>query len=125
MLQSLLALYGIEVMTAADGQKGVALFAGSPKDGIDAILMDVRMPIMDGLQATRAIRAMSREDARNVPIFALTGEVDEASVARAIEAGMHECLAKPVDIPKMLERLSAVLGAINTKGEENRPDDCN
>ena len=114
MVYNLLAVYGIEVISAADGQKGVAIFANSPKDSIDVILMDVRMPIMDGLQATRAIRAMSREDARYVPIFGLTGDVDEASVENAKAAGMDECLPKPVDIPKMLDCLSAVL---NARGE--------
>ena len=72
------------------------------------------MPIMDGLEATRAIRAMSREDARYVPIFGLTGDVDEASVAQAKAAGMDECLPKPVDIPQMLGKLSA---ALHAKGE--------
>ena len=115
LVQSLLGNFGVEVVTAADGQKGVAFFANSPKGSIDAILMDVRMPIMDGLQATRAIRAMSREDARQVPIFALTGEVDAASVQKAQEAGMNECLQKPIDIPLLLGRLSVVIDA---KGEE-------
>ena len=115
LVYNLLAVYGVEVLCAADGQKGVALFAGSPKDSIDVILMDVRMPIMDGLEATRAIRAMSREDARYVPIFGLTGDVDEDSVAEAKAAGMDDCLPKPVDIPQLLEKLSAALQA---KGEK-------
>ena len=114
LVQNLLSAYGVEVLSAADGQKGVAIFANSPKDSIDVILMDVRMPIMDGLEATRAIRAMSREDARYVPIFGLTGDVDEASVAQAKAAGMDECLPKPVDIPQMLGKLSA---ALHAKGE--------
>ena len=114
LVYNLLAVYGVEVLSAADGQKGVAIFANSPKDSIDVILMDVRMPIMDGLEATRAIRAMSREDARYVPIFGLTGDVDEASVSQAKAAGMDECLPKPVDIPQLLGKLSAVLRA---KGE--------
>lgn len=115
LVYNLLAVYGVEVLCAADGQKGVALFAGSPKDSIDVILMDVRMPIMDGLEATRAIRAMSREDARYVPIFGLTGDVDEDSVAEAKAAGMDDCLPKPVDIPQLLGKLSAALQA---KGEK-------
>jgi CheY-like chemotaxis protein/two-component sensor histidine kinase len=115
LVYNLLAVYGVEVLCAADGQKGVALFAGSPKDSIDVILMDVRMPIMDGLEATRAIRAMSHEDARYVPIFGLTGDVDEDSVAEAKAAGMDDCLPKPVDIPQLLGKLSAALQA---KGEK-------
>jgi len=111
LVYNLLAVYGVEVLCAADGQKGVALFAGSPKDSIDVILMDVRMPIMDGLEATRAIRAMSREDARYVPIFGLTGDVDEDSVAEAKAAGMDDCLPKPVDIPQLLGKLLAALQA--------------
>ena len=109
LMQSLLSFKGIEVVAASDGQQGVAAFANSPEGSIDAVLMDVRMPIMDGLEATRAIRAMSRDDAHKVPIFALTGEVDEASVRQAQEAGMNECLPKPVDIPRLLQRLAAVM----------------
>ena len=109
LMQSLLSFKGIEVVAASDGQQGVAAFANSPEGSIDAVLMDVRMPIMDGLEATRAIRAMSRDDAHKVPIFALTGEVDEASVRHAQEAGMNECLPKPVDIPRLLQRLAAVM----------------
>ena len=115
LVYNLLAVYGVEVLCAADGQKGVAIFANSPKDSIDVILMDVRMPIMDGLEATRAIRAMSREDARYVPIFGLTGDVDEDSVAEAKAAGMDDCLPKPVDIPQLLGKLSA---ALRNKGEK-------
>ena len=109
LLQNLLGMYGMEIICAADGQQGVAQFANSPMGSIQAILMDVRMPIMDGLQAARAIRAMSREDARTVPVFALTGDTDEASVRQTKEAGMNECLAKPVDIPLLLEKLAAAI----------------
>jgi PAS domain S-box-containing protein len=109
LMQSLLSFKGIEVIAAGDGQQGVAAFANSPEGSIDAVLMDVRMPIMDGLEAARAIRAMSRDDARHVPIFALTGEVDDESVQKAKAAGMNECLSKPVDIPVLLQRLAAVM----------------
>jgi CheY-like chemotaxis protein len=109
LMQNLLSFKGIEVIAAGDGQQGVAAFANSPEGSIDAVLMDVRMPIMDGLEAARAIRAMSRDDARHVPIFALTGEVDDESVQKAKAAGMNECLSKPVDIPVLLQRLAAVM----------------
>ena len=109
LMQSLLSFKGIEVIAAGDGQQGVAVFANSPEGSIDAVLMDVRMPIMDGLEAARAIRAMSRDDARHVPIFALTGEVDDESVQKAKAAGMNECLSKPVDIHVLLQQLAAVM----------------
>ena len=64
------------VVTAANGQEGVARFAASPVGYFAAILMDIRMPVMNGIEATQAIRALPRPDARTVPILAMTADAD-------------------------------------------------
>ena len=72
IMEFLLSDVGIKVTKAADGQQAVEAFAASPVGGFDVILMDVMMPVRDGHEATRAIRAMDRPDAKTIPIFAMT-----------------------------------------------------
>ena len=69
IMEFLLNDVGIKVTKAADGQQAVEAFAASPVGGFDAILMDVMMPVRDGHEATRAIRAMDRPDAKSIPIL--------------------------------------------------------
>ena len=83
-------------------------FRDSDEDYYDAILMDVRMPVMDGLEATRTIRSLNRRDAGSIPIIALTANDVESDVAKSRAAGMNEHLSKPVDpdvLYATLERL--------------------
>lgn len=87
---------GIEVTAVMDGQSAVEAFAGSSPGTFDGILMDVMMPVMDGLAATRAIRQMEREDARTIPIIAMTANAYEEDKQRCLEAGMDEHVAKPI-----------------------------
>ncbi len=101
IVQRLLAKRGIHVVVAEDGQAGVETFAASDVNAFDAILMDVRMPVMDGLAATRAIRALPRADAATVPIIAMTANAFEEDEQASRAAGMNAHLAKPVD-PSML-----------------------
>lgn len=75
IMEFLLNDVGIKVTKAADGQQAVEAFAASPVGGFDAILMDVMMPVRDGHEATRAIRAMDRPDAKSIPIFAMTARL--------------------------------------------------
>ncbi len=79
-------------------------FAASPVGGFDAILMDVMMPVRDGHEATRAIRAMDRPDAKTIPIFAMTANAFAEDRLKALQAGMNEHLSKPID-PDALYRL--------------------
>ncbi|MDD2232034.1 MAG: ATP-binding protein [Sphaerochaetaceae bacterium] len=83
---------------AVDGQKGLIAFASSKPSQFDAILMDVRMPVMDGLEATRQIRSLSRPDAASVPIIAMSANAYPEDKAKAAEAGMNAYLSKPIDI---------------------------
>ena len=104
IIEFLLNDVGIKVTKAADGQQAVEAFAASPVGGFDAILMDVMMPVRDGHEATRAIRAMDRPDAKTIPIFAMTANAFAEDRLKALQAGMNEHLSKPID-PDALYRL--------------------
>lgn len=104
IVEFLLNEVGVKVTRAADGQQAVEAFAASPVGGFDAILMDVMMPVRDGHEATRAIRAMDRPDAKTIPIFAMTANAFTEDRRKALEAGMNEHLPKPID-PDNLYRL--------------------
>lgn len=106
IMEFLLNDVGIKVTKAADGQQAVEAFAASPVGGFDAILMDVMMPVRDGHEATRAIRAMDRPDAESIPIFAMTANAFAEDRLKALQAGMNEHLPKPID-PDELYRLLA------------------
>lgn len=86
---------------AENGKIALEKFAASEPGYYDAILMDMRMPVMDGLEATRAIRALDRADAKTIPVIALTANAFEEDVRRCLEAGMDSHLSKPVD-PELL-----------------------
>ena len=98
-----LGMRGIEVDVAENGRVAVDMFAGHPAWHYDAILMDMRMPEMDGLQATRAIRAMDRADASEIPIIAITANAFDEDVERSLQAGLNAHLSKPVE-PDVLFR---------------------
>ena len=104
IVEFLLNEVGVKVTRAADGQQAVEAFAASPVGGFDAILMDVMMPVRDGYEATRAIRAMDRPDAKTIPIFAMTANAFTEDRRKALESGMNEHLPKPID-PDTLYRL--------------------
>lgn len=96
---------GIKVTTAENGQSAVNIFNNHPEDSFDAILMDVRMPIMDGLSATKVIRSLPRTDATTIPIIAMTADVYDEDVKKTTEAGMNAHLTKPVDQDKLFQTL--------------------
>ncbi|SHK40640.1 HD domain-containing phosphohydrolase [Hespellia stercorisuis] len=103
----LLEKVGAIVDVAENGQTAVDKFEASEEFSYDAILMDVRMPIMDGLTATQMIRAMPREDAKKVLIIAMTAEALEQNKKETMAAGMNAHLSKPVD-PNDLYRTIAI-----------------
>lgn len=86
---------------AVNGEKAVEMFADSEEGFFDAVLMDVRMPVMNGLEATQAIRSMKRKDAKKVPIIAMTANAFKTDVQATLDAGMNVHLSKPID-PKIL-----------------------
>ena len=97
---------GCVVETAENGQVAVTRFSVSPDGWYDAVLMDVRMPVMDGIAATHAIRALDRADAASVPIIAMTADAFDNERKRTLEAGMDYHLSKPID-PQLLYRTLA------------------
>lgn len=104
--QCILEQAGAQVETAENGKEALAVFSASEQGHFDAILMDVMMPVMDGIQAARAIRALPRKDA-NTPILATTAKVTEGDRREVLAAGMNEHIAKPLDQRRLISVLSS------------------
>lgn len=103
--QFLLESWGLVVYNAVNGQIAVDMFKQSEVGFFDIIIMDLMMPVMDGYEATRQIRAMGREDSQSVPIVALSANVLDADIKNSKMAGMNEHLAKPVDADQVLRTI--------------------
>ena len=97
---------GAEIIVARNGLESVELFEQSESDSFDVIFMDVMMPVMDGLTATKRIRKLKRKDARTVPVIAMTANVFNEDIIAAKEAGMNEHIAKPLDFDKLIHTLA-------------------
>ena len=99
-----------DVEVALNGEEAVTTFSGHEAGYYDVILMDIRMPVMDGLEATKRIRQMEeRPDGRLIPIIAMTANAFEEDVKKSLEAGMNGHLSKPIDIQKMYALLDHLL----------------
>jgi len=101
--KALLEEKGMIVQIAEDGQKGLEAFSESSVGYFDCILMDVRMPVMNGIDATHAIRSLSRDDAATVPIIAMTADAFSDDVKKCRDAGMNSFVSKPIE-PDVLYR---------------------
>ena len=101
IMKEILSMKEMQVDHGENGKITLELFEKSPPNYYDAVLMDIRMPVMDGLQATEAIRALDREDAKTVPIIAITANAFDEDVQRSLQAGMNAHLSKPVDPEKL------------------------
>lgn len=86
-----------DVIIAHNGEEAVQIFESSDIGSIDIILMDVMMPVMDGLEATMKIRSLSRPDAQSIPIIAMTANAFDEDVEKTLSAGMNEHLSKPIN----------------------------
>lgn len=102
--------HGMEVAVAQNGQEAVEMFRASQPGEYGVILMDIMMPVMDGLTAARAIRALDRPDAKLIPIFAMTANAFTDDVQQSHEAGMNEHLTKPIQEIEVLKVLNKYLG---------------
>ena len=107
--KALLMRKGMQVTLAANGKLGVEAFQKSPAFYFDVILMDIRMPVMDGYEATKVIRSLPRTDALQVPIIAMTADAFADDVQKCLDAGMNRHLAKPVNPPLLYSVLAASL----------------
>ena len=94
---------GADVTKAWDGQEAVELFRNSEPGEFDVILMDIMMPVMNGYETTKMIRSLDREDAKAIPIIAMTANAFTEDRIRAKEAGMDEHVAKPVDVELLIK----------------------
>lgn len=104
--QVILEEAGAEIITAADGRQAVDTFRNSQIGYFDAILMDIMMPVLDGLEATKEIRNLDRKDAGTVPIIAMTANAFAEDAKKSADAGMNEHLTKPLDSEKLIETLA-------------------
>ena len=104
--QFLLENEGAIVTKAWNGQQALEAFIASEPGSFDVILMDVMMPVMGGLEASRRIRALPRQDAATVPIFAMTANAFQDDIARSRDAGMNEHLTKPLDAPQLMAMIA-------------------
>lgn len=104
--QDILEEEGTIVEIADNGQLAVEKFNENPPDTYDVILMDVMMPVMDGLEATRQIRASAREDGRTIPILAMTANAFEEDRRKVLAAGMNAHLSKPIQIDQLFKEIS-------------------
>ena len=102
----LLGMYHVQTERAENGAVCVERFLSTPPGTFDAILMDLQMPVMNGLEATRTIRGLSREDAGAIPILSMTANASPSDIRSCLEAGMTRHLAKPLDIHKLLAALA-------------------
>ncbi len=101
---------GFSVECAPDGTDAVSMVEKSEENYYDAVLMDVQMPIMNGYEATRAIRNMTRKDIKSLPIIAMTANALEEDKEAALKSGMNAHIAKPIDVDIFIEALHQFLG---------------
>ena len=102
----LLQMQNILVDAVENGQRAVEAFEASAIGEYNAVLMDIQMPVMNGYDATTAIRSLNRCDAGTVPIIALTADAFTADVAKARSKGMNDHIAKPIEIKRLLDVLN-------------------
>ena len=109
LLEDSLEVENIKVDRAENGKVALEMFEKSTSGIYAAILMDVRMPVMDGLEATAAIRALDREDAKKIPIIALTANAFDEDVQLSTQAGMNAHLSKPIEADNLIRVLGELI----------------
>lgn len=112
--KTLLEDQGVHITVVGDGRQALDMFAKSEPGTFDAILMDIMMPVMDGITATREIRKLNRPDARTIPIIAMTANAFEEDAQKCLKAGMNAHLSKPLQISMVVATIARICG----RGEE-------
>ena len=120
-LMELLTDAGFSVVHARNGQEALDIFRASAEDEFAVILMDMQMPVMDGCEATAAIRALKRPDAETVTIYACTANSFKEDMDKAMASGMDDFLTKPIDIKVFLQKMAAINCAPAANAEGGRP----
>ena len=114
---------GARVIKAYDGEEAVKRFEASEPGTIDAVLTDMTMPVMDGIEETRRIRGLDRQDAGSVPIIAMTANLFEEDMKACTDAGMTGFLPKPLNIDQLLETIAQQTSAADTHGRQERNEE--
>ncbi len=109
--RTLIEAEGITAELAENGQVAVEKFCASEENYYDAILMDIRMPVMDGIEATKRIRNSDRLDAFTVPIIAMTANAFDEDMKKSVECGMNGHLTKPIDMTKVMQTFCRIWSA--------------
>ena len=108
IISTLLSMYGIEAERAENGRIAVEKMKAAEKDRYSLIFMDVQMPELNGLDATRAIRALADPWASSIPIIAMTADAFSENVTECLNAGMNGHIAKPIDIKIVLKEIRRI-----------------
>ena len=103
-------MMNLQIDTVENGQLAVERFRDTSPDYYDMILMDIQMPVMNGLEATRTIRSLPCSDAQDIPIVAMTANAFVEDVKNSLEAGMNAHIAKPLDMNQVHATLEMFLG---------------
>jgi two-component system cell cycle response regulator DivK len=114
MLSNRLTRRGYEVVSARDGEQGIAMAASETPA---LILMDLSLPVIDGWEATRRLKAEART--RNIPVIALSAHAMAGDREKALAAGCDDYDTKPVELPRLLEKIAALLRPLDSKGTEH------
>ena len=109
IMKELIRLKGANIDHAENGKIVLEMFEKSEPGYYDAVLMDVRMPEMDGLEAAASIRALNREDAKKIPIIAMTANAFDEDVQRSLQVGMNAHLSKPVETERLYQTLEELI----------------
>ena len=117
IMKEILRMREAEIDHAENGKLALRMFEESDIGHYDAILMDVRMPEMDGLEATAAIRALNRPDARTIPIIAMTANAFDEDVQRSLQVGMNAHLSKPVEPEHLYQTLEELIWEADEAGK--------
>ena len=99
--ETLMEFIGIETETARDGQQAVDMLLEKPENYFDLVFMDIQMPVKNGYEAAKEIRASGREDLKTIPIVAMSADAFSDDIQRALAAGMNDHVAKPVELSKL------------------------
>lgn len=116
--KTILEMHGMRVDVAVNGQEGVSRFRDSEPGEYQLILMDINMPVMDGLEATRIIRKLDRKDSQTVPIIAMSANAFDEDMQKSIESGMNGHLSKPFRPEQLIDLMKKFVAP---PGKNERP----
>jgi len=109
ILTETLKMSGAEVTIEKNGERAYTRFKTSPVGTFDLILLDIRMPVMDGLETARAIRALAGREAKTIPMIAMSANAFTEDVQHSLEAGINAHIPKPLDIDRLREAVAEVM----------------